>query len=179
MKIVNSTPNELKENLDIAIQEAVADYLTNNKLYNPHFSRKRVLTMDEVIKLLISMQGGSLKKELYDAGVAETASAFVQQRAKIPSMIMDEVFERFNSMCKDEKTYKGYKVLAIDGTTVNMARNPKSDSFVKNDSTPKGYNQLHVNPLYDVLNKTYHSCVIQPQPKQDEVGGTHLSAWVA
>ncbi len=178
MKIVNSTPNELKENLDIAIQEAVADYLANNKLYNPHFSRKRVLTMDEVIKLLISMQGGSLKKELYDAGVAVTASAFVQQRAKIPSMVMDEVFERFNSLCKDEKTYKGYKVLAIDGTTVNMARNPKSDSFVKNDSTPKGYNQLHVNPLYDVLNKTYHSCVIQPQPKQDEVGAlTFLLGW--
>lgn len=178
MKIVNSTPNELKENLDIAIQEAVADYLASNKLYNQHFSRKRVLTIDKVIKLLISMQGGSLKKELYDAGVAVTASAFVQQRAKIPPMIMEEVFECFNSMCKDEKTYKGYKVLAIDGTTVNMARNPKSDSFVKNDSTPKGYNQLHVNPLYDVLNKTYHSCVIQPQPKQDEVGAlTFLLSW--
>ena len=175
---ISYTPDELKENLDIAIQEAVSDYLASNKLYNQHFSRKRVLTMDVVIKLLISMQGGSLKKELYDAGVAVTASAFVQQRDKIPSLVMEEVFERFNSRCKDEKTYKGYKVLAIDGTTINMARNPKSDSYVKNDSTPKGYNQLHVNPLYDVLNKTYHSCVIQPQPKQDEVGAlTFMLKW--
>ena len=175
---ISYTPDELKENLDIAIQEAVSDYLASNKLYNQHFSRKRVLTMDVVIKLLISMQGGSLKKELYDAGVAVTASAFVQQRDKIPSLVMEEVFERFNSRCKDEKTYKGYKVLAIDGTTINMARNPKSDSYVKNDSTQKGYNQLHVNPLYDVLNKTYHSCVIQPQPKQDEVGAlTFMLKW--
>lgn len=61
-------------------------------------------------------------------------------------------------------------MFAIDGTTVKMAKNPKSDSFVQNDSNPKGYNQLHANPLYDVLNKTYQYCVIQPQPHMDEVG---------
>lgn len=170
MKIVNSSPNMLKENLDTAIQKAVADYLADYKLNNSHFSRKRVLTMDKVVNLLLSMQGGSLKKELYDAGVNVTASAFVQQRDKIPWTVFEEVFEHFNSMCKDTKTFKGYRVLAIDGTTINMSRNPKSVSYVKNDSTPKGYNQLHVNPLYDVLNKTYQHCIIQPQPQQDEVG---------
>lgn len=178
MKIVNSTPNVLKDKLDIAIQKAVADYMADYKLNNPNFSRKRVLTMDKVIKLLLSVQGGSLKKELYDAGIAVTASAFVQQRDKIPWTVFEEVFEHFNNLCKDTKTYKGYKVLAIDGTTVNMARNPKSSSFVKNDSTPKGYNQLHVNPLYDVLNKTYQYCVVQPQPQQDEVGAlTFMLDW--
>ena len=29
MKIVNSTPNELKENLDIAIKKAIADFKAN------------------------------------------------------------------------------------------------------------------------------------------------------
>ena len=172
MRIVNSTPNVLKENLDSAIQEVVSDFKENYHInnHNSDFSRKRVLTMETVINLLLSMQGGSLKKELYDAGVPVSASAFVQQRDKIPWTVMEEIFESFNSKCKDTKTYKGYRVLAIDGTTINMARNPKSDSFVINNSTPKGYNQLHVNPLYDVLNKTYQYCVIQPQPQQDEVG---------
>ncbi len=172
MRIVNSTPNVLKENLDSAIQEVVSDFKENYHInnHNSDFSRKRVLTMETVINLLLSMQGGSLKKELYDAGVSVSASAFVQQRDKIPWTVMEEIFENFNSKCKDTKTYKGYRVLAIDGTTINMARNPKSDSFVINNSTPKGYNQLHVNPLYDVLNKTYQHCVIQPQPQQDEVG---------
>lgn len=178
MKVVNSTPNELKDNLDIAIQKAVADYMADYKLNNTLFSRKRVLTMDRVINLLLSMQGGSLKKELYDAGIEVTASAFVQQRDKIPWTVFEEVFEHFNGLCEDTKTYKGYRILAIDGTTVNMARNPKSSSFVKNDSTLKGYNQLHVNPLYDVLNKTYQHCVIQPQPQQDEVGAlTFMLTW--
>lgn len=172
MRIVNSTPNVLKENLDSAIQEVVSDFKENYHInnHNSDFSRKRVLTMETVINLLLSMQGGSLKKELYDAGESVSASAFVQQRDKIPWTVMEEIFESFNSKCKDTKTYKGYRVLAIDGTTINMARNPKSDSFVINNSTPKGYNQLHVNPLYDVLNKTYQYCVIQPQPQQDEVG---------
>ena len=83
---------------------------------------------------------------------------------------LEDAFEHFNANCNDVKKYKGYRVLAIDGTTVNMARNPKSDSFVQNDSNPKGYSQLHVNPLYDVLNKTYQHCIIQPQPQMDEVG---------
>lgn len=170
MKVINSTPNVLKDNLNSAIQEVVADYKENYRIDNPDFSRQRVLKMETVINLLFSMQGGSLKKELYDAGISASASAFVQQRNKIPWTVMEDVFEKFNSLCNDTKTYKGYRVLAIDGTTINMARNPQSDSFVINNSTPKGYNQLHVNPLYDVLNKTYQYCVIQPQPQQDEVG---------
>ena len=169
MKIVNTTPMVLKHQIEEAIAKAVADY---RKDYpnNTGFTRKCVLNMETMVNLLLSMQGGSLKKELYDAGIDVTASAFVQQRNKLSWTVFEDVFEYFNANCNDVKKYKGYRVLAIDGTTVNMARNPKSDSFVQNDSNPKGYNQLHVNPLYDVLNKTYQHCIIQPQPKMDEVG---------
>ena len=73
-------------------------------------------------------------------------------------------------MCEDSATFKGYRVFAVDGTSVNLARDPKADTFMVNDSAPKGYNQVHVTPLYDVLNKTYHDCCLQPQPKQDEIG---------
>ena len=64
--------------------------------------------METVINLLLSMQGGSLKKELYDAGISTTASAFVQKRDKIPWTVMQDIFEKFNSLCTDTKTYKGY-----------------------------------------------------------------------
>ncbi len=169
MKIVNTTPMVLKHQIEEAIEKAVADY---RKDYpnNTGFTRKCVLNMETMVNLLLSMQGGSLKKELYDADIDVTASAFVQQRNKLSWTVFEDAFEHFNANCNDVKKYKGYRVLAIDGTTVNMARNPKSDSFVQNDSNPKGYNQLHVNPLYDVLNKTYTHCIIQPQPKMDEVG---------
>ena len=136
------------------------------------------MTKETMIKLLLSFGGGSLNKELHEAGINVTASAFSQQRDKLSSMLFEEVFEQFNNTHHDTKTYKGYKVLAVDGTTVNMPRDPKSDTFVTYAGNPKGYNQYHVNPLYDVLNKTYQHCVIQPQPQQDEVGAlTFMLQW--
>lgn len=169
MKIVNTTPMVLKHQIQEAISTSIADYKINYP-NDKGFTRKCTLNMETMVNLLLSMQGGSLKKELYDADIDVTASAFVQQRNKLSWTIFEEAFEHFNANCNDTKRYKGYRVLAIDGTVVNMARNPKSDSFVQNDSNPKGYNQLHVNPLYDVLNKTYQHCIIQPQPQMDEIG---------
>lgn len=173
-------PDTLKSRLNSAISDAVSTYREDNE-GNPCFSRNRVFTMEQVIKLLLSMHGGSLNKELYTAGIKASPSAFSQQRDKIPLTVFEDVLEYFNLQCHDRQTFKGYRVFAVDGTTVNMARNPKSDSFMrgkskgKNQDEIKGYNQLHVTPLYDVLNKTYKYCVIQPQPKQDEIGAlTHL-----
>lgn len=172
----------LKQALEDAVKEASSCYqedfrVNASKTINTDFTRKRVLTMEKTINLLLSMQGGSLKKELYEAGMEITASAFVQQRKKIPWIVFEDAFENFNRRCTDIKTYKGYRVLAVDGTTVNMARNPKAESFMQNAGNPRRYNQLHVNPLYDVLNKTYVHCVIQLQPRQDEVGALAFMVW--
>lgn len=146
MQIVNTTPRVLKHQIEEAIAKAIAEYRKDYP-YDTGFTRKCRLNMETMVNLLLSMQGGSLKKELYDAGIDVTASAFVQQRNKLSWTVFEDAFEHFNAVCNDVKKYKDYRVLAIDGTTVNMARNPKSDSFVQNDSNPKGYNQLHVNPF--------------------------------
>lgn len=182
LRTINTTPDILRQQLTDAVADAVSDYQedfreNNAKTINTDFTRKRVLTMETTLRLLLSMQGGSLKKELHEAGIDVTASAFVQQRKKIPWIVFEDAFEYFNKRCKDIKTYKGYRVLAIDGTTVNMARNSKSESFVQNASNPRGNNQLHVNPLYDVLNKTYVHSVIQPKPRQDKVGALAFMVW--
>lgn len=162
--------DEIKNHLNTAISQAISNPCKEFGEQECNFMRKRTLTAEKMIKLLLSMQGGSLNKELYDAGINVTASAFVQQRDKLSYTILEDVLEQFNAICDDIRTYKGYHVFAVDGTAVNMARNPKSSSFVSSDNNPKGYNQLHVNPLYDILNKTYQHCVIQPQPRQDEIG---------
>lgn len=167
MSIGANIPDRVKTELNLAIAEAARTYQKENDRY---FSRNRILDVETMLKLLISMQGGSLQKELHEAGISATASAFVQSRKKLSWMDFEKVLDVFNAYHPDAKTYKGYRILAVDGTAVNMPRNPKSDSYMCNKSVPKGYNQLHVTPLYDVLNKTYIHCVIQPQPKQDEVG---------
>ena len=148
---------------DLALQNAKAGNL-----------RTRKVSQSNIIKALICMKGGSLQKEFHKVGLP--FSVFVQCHHKIPSFLFEDILAVFNALHRDTQTYCGYRVLAIDGTTVNMARDPSSDCFVLHPGAPQGYCQMHVNPLYDVLNKTYLDCVIQPQ--QDEIGTlAYFLAW--
>ena len=134
------------------------------------FSRKSTLSRDTIIRLLIGAEGGSLDKILHTAGIKVTASAVSQRRAQIAPAVFRTVFDNFNNSCTDSELLNGYRLLAVDGTTINLPRNPSSASFVQHDGIPKGVNQLHVTPLYDILNRTFADTVIQPEPKKDEIG---------
>ena len=135
-----------------------------------NFSRKRVLTPDIVMRLLISAEGGSLDKILHIAGIQATASALTQRRAQLPPELFRTVFTKFNSRCDDTDFFGAYRLLAVDGTAINLPRNPDAPSFVCNDSIPKGVNQLHATPLYDMLRPTFSYVVIQLEAKKMEIG---------
>ena len=108
MKIVTTTPDVLKHQIQDAIAKAIETYRKDYPNEKNYFSRKRVLTFEKMVNLLLSMQGGSLNKELYDAGIDVTASAFVQQRNKLSWTVFEDGFENFNAKCNDMKKYKGY-----------------------------------------------------------------------
>lgn len=133
-------------------------------------TRSRKLSVEKTIHLLIGADGGSLAKELHRVGIDATPAAVSQRRANIPPDVFQDVFNSFNTACKDSETFRGYRLLAVDGTSVNIPRNPKAPSFVCNDSAPQGYNQLHLNPLFDLCNKIFFDAVIQPEPCKDEIG---------
>lgn len=59
-------------------------------------------------------------------------------------------------------------MLAIDGTDVDIFRNPDSECFISSSWNPRGYCKLHINALYDVLNKTYVDAYLQPRTKSNE-----------
>lgn len=160
-----SSPYETKASLDKAIRDAAIHNSGNRE-----FSRSRKLPFETVLRLLLGAEGGSLAKELHSAGINATPAAVSQRRAQIAPEVFRNVFHSYNTACADTDTFRGYRILAVDGTAVNMPRNPNAPSFVQNESAPKGYNQLHVNPLYDVLNKTYFDVIIQPEPQKDEIG---------
>ena len=181
---MQSFPDRIREELYNAVEYArkeQTDYQEQNILFghNPvDFSRSRILDFNTIVNFLIYMQGGSLQKELYKAGIKVSASAFVQRRKQLSWWDFEKVFETFVLEKEEIRRYKGYRVLAVDGTALNISRNPKSASFMQNSNAPKGYNQLHINPLYDILNKVYLSCLIQPQPQMDEIGAlAYMIAW--
>ena len=134
------------------------------------FSRKSPLTKEALIRLLIGAEGGSLDKVLHAAGVQVTASAVTQRRAQLDPAVFRAAFDNFNASCTDNLLFHDYRLLAVDGTTINLPRNPASPSFVCHDGIPNGVNQLHLTPLYDILSRTFVDAVIQPEPKKDEIG---------
>lgn len=135
------------------------------------FTRNRKLTFIQLSRLLLSMGGNSLNKELFDhftPSSAPTVSALVQQRAKLKPKAMEHLFHQFNIACDDARKYRGCRLLAIDGTTMTYKGYPDEDTRMECNH---GMNQFHVNLLYDVLNKVCLDAVIQPKPKENEPQG--------
>ena len=111
-------------------QKALLDSIINNAvsqrelLVNPNtdFIRDRKLSLETMLKIIISMQGGSINRELYDydKNIDVTSSAFIQQRDKITPEMFRYIFQEYNKISNDTKTHKGYKLLAVDGSDVNI-----------------------------------------------------------
>ena len=155
---------EVKQALDHSIKSAAEQAIQGQP------SRNRKLSVADTVRLLIGAEGGSLNKILHDAGIEVTASAVSQRRAQIDPAVFRAVFETFNAACEDTETLHKRRLLAVDGTVVNLPRNPVAPSFVCHDGIPGGVNQLHVTPLYNLLSRTFSDVVIQPEPKKDEIG---------
>ena len=119
------------------------------------------------------MESGSLKKELlelfrYDPNTA-TTSAFNQQREKILPEALYFLFREFNEAFAKYRTYRGYRLLACDGTDLNIARNPTDlENYFQSNPGEKGFNQLHLNALYDLCSRRYIDALIQPGRKNNE-----------
>jgi len=139
------------------------------------FSRDSRLGLGQMVNLILSMGGNSLGKELleffdYDEKTV-TASAFVQQRGKILPSAFQYLFHEFTGSFQGLKTFEGFRLLANDGSSLNIAYNPKDpDTFFKGSNGARGYNQLHLNAMFDVCNKIHVDAIVQPGKKTNEPG---------
>ncbi len=137
------------------------------------FSRKRKLDFETTLRCILSMESGSLQKELLEFfgfdSETPSASAFNQQRNKLLPETFEFLFHEFNSRFPEEKTYRGYRLLACDGSDLNISRNPKdTETYFQSQPTDKGFNQLHLNAMFDLCNRRYIDAVIQAGRKENE-----------
>jgi hypothetical protein len=170
---VNEYPNAAKENLLTLIAEMTTAPEPHVKRPGKDFTRNRKLPFDDMLKLLITMGGNSLCKELleaqnYDANCV-TTSAFVQQRDKILPSALAFLFRAFTASHPCDHHFRGHRLLAVDGTDLKIAMNPSdSDTFFQNRPSEKGYNLLHLNAMYDLCNRLYVDLVVQPRRLENE-----------
>lgn len=164
------------ELIKIKLENILEQVDNQRQLYvkNPlkDFSRKRKLSFKEVLKLILSMEGNSLNKELlkYFSFDLEhpTTSAFIQQRDKIFPEAFKNVFENFTDSLDKPKKYKGHRLLAADGTCLSIAHNPKDEKTYIPNGNVKGSNNLHMNALFDLSNKIWVDILIQNGREKSE-----------
>lgn len=130
------------------------------------FSRNSKLGFKKALSIILSFGSKSLPNELLDyfqcAKDVPSASAFVQCRDKILPEALNFLFHEFNSRCDYNPTYKGYRLLAVDGSELQIATNAEhKESHLISKENRKPYNLLHLNAMYDLLSHMYIDAMLQ------------------
>lgn len=135
------------------------------------FSRKRALTFESVLTLLLKFSGMALQNEISSYFVplpgkkvpVPTKSAFIQQRNKLLPEAGYMLFRSFSLSLTNMLTFRGYRLMAADGSNVSIPRNDKETDYSCNTGMGrKSFNMLHINCLFDVLNRVFVDCIIDP-----------------
>ena len=168
-------PEAVKRALNDTIQ-TITDY---KSLYSVRpgkdNTRNRKFPFGKMVPSILAFRGGTLNREIIDFFGLDpnigTSSAFIQQRAKILPDAFENLFRHFTNSVDENKLYHGLRLLAVDGSDLQIAATPSDpDSYYPGVNGQKGYNLLHINAMYDLLQHTYADAIIQKSRKSDESG---------
>lgn len=168
---MNTHANKIKNCLFEIIKEMASDPQRFVKSTKGSFSRKRKFSFETLIEFILSLGSNSLGHEIgeffeYKEGFP-TVSAFVQQRKKLDYTALKYLFHEFNTRSNLEPTlYKGYRLLAIDGSDLSLPYNPKEDNVIGNNHS----STLHLNAAFDVGSKQFVDAIVQKGLKENECG---------
>ena len=154
--------------------EYIIDYMDEHKeifAVNPksNFTKNSKINFKDMLKIILSMKGESLDKELYDYFIWDldklcSNSGFNNAREKIKDNTFEFLFDMFNIAIKDKKMYKGYRLYAVDGSEISsFSDNKDAEKLEENES-----NLYHLNVTYDLLNKTYTNAILQTKGNINE-----------
>jgi hypothetical protein len=176
-----------------AVKEVLfSDHLKKTCRTKPtYFTRQRILTFPVVVVFLLNMLTKSLQIELerflavlkgHASAVSVTQQAFGKARKKLSS----ETFIRLDERLVDEfytdntyTTWKGYRLLGIDGSTVQL---PMTKEIVKAFGGVTNQHGLvmamaKISAAYDVENDlTVHALIDRYSCEERELALQHLEA---
>lgn len=170
---MNYTSKTIKK----ALNNCITDISTHKEIYvkNPSkdFTRNRKLPFEQMIKCILAMSGKSINGELMDyfdmAVSTPSVSAFVQQRDKINYCAFEKLFHSFTSTIDKQDLFKGFRLLAVDGSDLHVPSNKtETESFYQNSKGYKPFNLLHLNVLYDLKRNIYTDAIVQPIKYRNE-----------
>ena len=170
--IVSNVLSSLNHKIDKVFNERYKRNILND---DSCFTRKgRKTSFKDTMKTVIPFGSDSLTLEMNryfndKDTLPITQSGFIQSRAKIKTEAFIQVMNLINKAYPCKKKYKGYRLLAVDGSDLSIAKDKKDDVSKKfNGENVMPSYMLHINCEYDILNDRYVDCVIQKHKEMDE-----------
>lgn len=167
------TPKLVKRTLKRTVNEISSKhqgYVSNPK---KDFCRNRKLPFKKMIYSILAMSSKDLKCEIMDFFDMDkdipTVSAFVQQRSKISANAFETLFRQFTSSFDKMKLYKGYRLIAVDGSDLHTPTNSQEEAcYYPSVNGQKPYNLMHLNAMYDLMNDIYTDAIVKPSRESNE-----------
>lgn len=137
------------------------------------FTRVRKMGMEALLTVLLCMEGKSLSCELLShfgcsPGIISTPG-FVQQREKLLPEAMEYIFQRFSDSFHGNRLYRGFRLLATDGSDVQITTDPTDkESYFPGSRGRKPYNITKIAALYDLQNHCYVDAIIKGKAVANE-----------
>ena len=125
------------------------------------------------MKILLSCGAASMKKELYeyfDYDI-DTVSlpGFIRSRAKIKEEAFKELMDRMNKAYPCDKKYMGYRLLSVDGCDLTIPTDRNDKETYEQYINECGFNNYHLNCLFDLMNHRYIDNITQTLKKKNEI----------
>jgi len=137
-------------------------------------TRHRSCSFTDTVLSTITLSMGRTNTELFNFFSMKkqhipSKSSYSQQRQKINPMLFPYILNRFNESATFNKTFKGFHLLAVDGTDLNIPTDRNDTIYrIKQARSDRFYYQMHINALYDICENRYMSLIIQPRPEMNE-----------
>jgi hypothetical protein len=153
------------------------EFITRHRISSKAFTRNRRLTFAHLMCFFINMVKSSVFLELsrfFDVlsedtdGLAVTPSAFTQARRSLKATAFIELSNVLTSLFlqhQPRKVWRGFRLLAVDGSTVNLPNTAILREHFGSSSMTKA--QARASQLYDVQNRLTLDAFIYPL-KRDE-----------
>ena len=144
------------------------------------FTRRCYFDPKRILNTLLRFGAKNTESELIELLNCENTAkninaSFLMQRKKLGEQCLPYLFNSFtkavmedHDLGLDRFLVRGRHLLACDGSDVNIAYNPGDPlTYIKQDGK-RGYNQIHLNALYDVCTGIYMSASVQGIHKKQE-----------
>lgn len=137
------------------------------------FTRMRKIGLDRLLTLLVCWEQDTITAELGDMegwdGNTPTASALIQQWAKLNDKVMPTLLYEFLSRFIIKPYHEKYRLYAADGTELQLLPGTGGDTCrVRNGHGEGQHSELHVTCVYDLIRHTFEDAVCQGGAKENE-----------